>query len=109
MPVQIRPFRAVSRGVEIDMGIDAVWLIEAGVERQIGVIGRDRNAPIQLFNDGVAPVILKYCQQAAAERDAQHVPDCYREQAKANVREVQQPPPAIEEEDDDNDEDDNEE
>lgn len=103
MSVKIEPFLAMCRGEQIDTGIDAIVLCELGVETQIGVIGRDRNAPIQLFEDGMAPSIVKECQRAAAERDARGVPDEHVEAALANVREVQEPPPAIEEDEQDDD------
>lgn len=103
--ITIEPDTGELRGKVVDHGIDAIWLTEGGRRQQIGVIGRFRNAPIQLFRHGMAESIVSEVKRAAAKRDADDVPEHFVGASEANQRAVQTPPPPIEVEEDEDDDD----
>lgn len=88
--VDIKQHKGLSRsGKEIDTGIDAIWLTEAGRKRCIGYMGREKGAPAQLIEPDIPEVIIKEIKRKAVDRDLANVPEDHRAAVENNPREVQ--------------------
>lgn len=90
MAIEIIALRGECRGELIDVGVDIVT--DNG--REIAIVGRKKNAPIQLIVNGIAPATLKQVRKAVDSRDLESVHDDLKPMAAARFegREIQEPP-----------------
>ncbi len=69
--ITIEPLLGNNRsGVEVDTGVDAIYVTEAGKRKRVGILGRVTDAPIQMLVRGLAPVIMSAIKAAVAEHQA---------------------------------------
>lgn len=95
-------------GQDCDAGIDAVyWQDGGGPKRLIGFADRDKQAPLQLIVNGLAPVIIAEAKAKLRERDAADAPEEMQGliENTPDDREVQEPVEVIEDEEDEDDDD----